>query len=237
MPRITKLGFQRNQKRVNVHLDGQFSFGLNTAVALKNGLKKGQELSHETIKRLLISSWQEELYEQVLQFLGIRPRSRKEVGDYLKRRFAKLKGRQKLTIFRFKEEFEDVKRTLIDKTIARLEINQLLDDEGFARWFVGQRLRLKPKGKQVLRLELRQKGIEPGIIQAILADDAIYSGKQEQAAAYQVAEKALRQLQGLVEDKSQQRFTLKRRLYQRLASRGFPFELVKSVVDDLLSLK
>lgn len=236
MPRITKLGFQRNQKRVNVHLDGRFGFGLATVVALKNNLKKGQELSHEAIKQLLISSWQEELYDQVLQFLGIRPRSRKEAADYLKRRLAIFKQRQKLAVFQFKEEFEDEKRTLIDKTIARLETNQLLDDEGFARWFVRQRLRLRPKGKQLLKLELRQKGIEPGIIQTVLADEAVYSGTQEQAVAYQVAEKALRQLEGLVKDKDRS-FTLKRRLYQRLSSRGFPFELVKRVVDDLLSLQ
>lgn len=237
MPVITRLSFQRNQKRVNVHLDGQFSFGLNTVVALKSNLKKGQELSQKAIERLLITSWREELYNQVLQFLGIRPRSRKEVSDYLKRRLTKLKQRQKLAIFQFKEEFDDAKRTLIDKTITRLEANQLLDDKEFAHWFVQQRLRLKPKGKQVLKLELRQKGIEPEIIQAVLADEAAYSDKQERTAAYQVAEKALRQLEGLVKDKSRDRFTLKRRLYQRLVSRGFAFETVKAVVDDLLAVK
>ncbi|EKE12324.1 MAG: hypothetical protein ACD_13C00244G0001, partial [uncultured bacterium] len=134
-------------------------------------------------------------------------------------------------------EFADARETLIDETLKRLEKNNLVNDQEFARWFVAQRLQFKPKGKKVLGLELRQKGIDPATVKDVLADDQLYSADQEREVAYLIARKALRQLQGLINHDRTDQLTIKRRLYQRLASRGFPFELVKSVVDDLLSLK
>jgi len=235
MPVITKLGFQKNQKRVNVHLDGQFAFGLATAVVLKKTLKTKQRLSHNEIKKLLIFSWQEELYEQVLYYLSLRPRSRKEIADYVKRRFAKLKKNQKLPFFEHQEVVLDTRGTLIDETVARLEKNDLLNDEDFARWFVDQRVRLKPKGKKALSLELRQKGVDKEIISQVLADENLYPLDKEKEAAYQVGRKAFNQLQSLLTNGKKDMITLRRRLYQRLASRGFSYDLVKTVVDDLLT--
>ena len=47
----------------------------------------------------------------------------------------------------------------IDHAIDRLRAQRYVDDEAFARWWVEQRERFKPRGDRALRTELAQKGV------------------------------------------------------------------------------
>jgi len=237
MPIITKLGFQKNQKRVNLYLDGAFAFGLSTLVVLKRHLKVHQKLSALAVKKLMFASWQEELYEASLRFLGLRPRSQKEITDYLRHR--------KLKQYQFKGIKSGIDKTelaiagpaLIDKTIIRLKEKGFINDHEFCRWLIKQRIEHSPRGKRALRAELRQKGIGAEVIEEILTDDSLYPIEVEKNGVRQAAEKAWKQLIGGKSNlgKREDKITLKRRLYQRLASRGFPFNLIKEVVDELIN--
>jgi regulatory protein len=57
---------------------------------------------------------------------------------------------------------------LIDKALENLIQSGQLDDLQFSRWWVGQRTSFKPCGNKRLRFELRQKGIDRGIIEQAL---------------------------------------------------------------------
>jgi len=59
MSKITALkANKRNGKRVNLFLDGRFAFSVDTEVAVREGLKPGQELSDDQIRELTkISAW------------------------------------------------------------------------------------------------------------------------------------------------------------------------------------
>ena len=120
MPIITKLGFQKNQKRVNLYLDGAFAFGLSTLVVLKRHLKVHQKLSALAVKKLIFASWQEELYEASLRFLDLRPRSQKEITDYLRHRKLKQYQFKGIKSGIDKNEVVTVGSALIDKIIKRL---------------------------------------------------------------------------------------------------------------------
>ena len=93
----------------------------------------------------------EKYLQKALKFISIRPRSQKEILDYLKR---KIPRNLKL-------------RNLVLKNLERLD---LVDDQAFVLWWLDQRNTFRPKGKRALLQELRQKGIERELVENSLAD-------------------------------------------------------------------
>jgi len=98
-----------------------------------------------------VNDKKEKYLQKVLRFISIRPRSQKEIQDYLKR---KITRNLKL-------------RDLVYKSLEELN---LVDDRTFVSWWLDQRNYFKPKGKRVLIKELRQKGIDKELIEELLAD-------------------------------------------------------------------
>jgi regulatory protein len=96
-------------------------------------------------------STNDKAYVLSLKYLKYRPRSRAEIRDYLKNK-----------------NFSDKS---ILQAIRKLETEGWIDDGKFARLWVENRRRLKPKGAFALRIELKRKGIDDEIISAALLDD------------------------------------------------------------------
>ena len=109
MPTITSIKAQKNQKRVNINLDGSFGFGLDLENFMKLQLKVNQELTQEEINEIIKKGELQKSFDKTLRFVMTRPRSLKEVKDY----------------FRRKEIDKSLHETIIDK-LVRLE---LLDDQ------------------------------------------------------------------------------------------------------------
>jgi len=167
---ITSLELQqKNKERVNVFLDGQYSFSLSLMQAAK--LKKGQSLSDQEIDHLLVEDERVRAYERALTYLSYRPRSRTEVERYLLR-----KGWSELTV---------------REVIARLEQENLLDDREFAHFWVENRERFRPRGRMALRREMLNKGLDQEIIEETLR------GLDEEESAYSIAYARARHEAGL----------------------------------------
>jgi regulatory protein len=165
---ITALKAQRkNPNRINVYLDGEYSFGLARIVAA--WLKIGQILNAEDIERLKQQDTFEVAYQRSLRFLSYRPRSETEM-------------RRKLN----EQGFE---AAVLDATIQRLKENGLLGDEKFAQDWVENRSAFRPRSKRLLALELRQKGVAEEEIQKALAET-----EDENSLAYQTAAAYARRL-------------------------------------------
>jgi regulatory protein len=196
--RITALKYQkRNQNRVSVYLDGRFAFGLPAIVAAS--LKVGQVLSDEEIEALEKEGSAEAAYSQALNYLSYRPRSKGEIVTYLRKR--------------------DHSESRIEVVTEKLERAGLLDDEAFARYWVENRERFRPRGLRGLRYELRLKGVSDKIIdQAIASVDASES-------AYRAASRKARQLS------QANRQTFYRKLVNYLARRGFSYGVAREVTD------
>ncbi len=150
MPVITAIKPQRNNKRVNIYLDNKFGFGLDLENFLKLGLKVEQELSEEEIENIVKKSEFQKTSDKLLKFASLRPRSKKEITDWLKR----------------KKVHESLDKELFNR-LKRLE---LIDDIKFAQWWVDQRNEFKPRGKRALEAELRIKGIKKEVIESTLSD-------------------------------------------------------------------
>ncbi len=66
---------------------------------------------------------------------------------------------------------------LVEGAIARMIELGMLDDEAFARAWVESRDRARPRGERAIRTELGQKGVDRGVI------DAVLEGRREDASA------------------------------------------------------
>jgi regulatory protein len=195
--KVTSLEQQRRAKdRVNVYLDGEFAFGLAAFVAAR--LRPGTWLTDEEIAQLRAEDSLEVAHGRALDYLSYRPRSEAEMRDYLT-----------------DKDFPD---TVVEETIARLGRAGLVDDREFARYWCDNRARFRPRGKRMLRYELRQKGVpSSAIVEALESYD-------ESAAMEKVAAEQARRLQHLPPDLA------RRRLSERLARRGFSYELIRDTL-------
>jgi regulatory protein len=151
VPQITALKEQANNpNRVNLYLDGRFCVGLSYQLVIDLKLVVGQQLSPPEIKSLQKESGQEKLLNQAYRYLSYRPRSEKEVSDYLLSKEASLPQ--------------------IDLIITKLKEQDYLNDEEFALWWLEQRQKFKPRGRLALSVELTVKGIDKKIIDEILSN-------------------------------------------------------------------
>ena len=201
--KITALKVQkRNPNRVNVYLDGEFAFGLARVVAA--WLQVGQVLTGEKIAALQAQDTREVAYQKALQLIALRPRSSVEVQQRLVR-----------------HGFDDV---IIADTLARLQENRLLDDAAFARLWVENRSTFRPRGRRMLALELRQKGIAAEAI-----DDALDETTDEHSLALQAAGRYARRLQDLDWP------SFRTRLAAFLGRRGFDYQTTAVVVRQVWS--
>lgn len=110
---------------------------------------------------------------------------------------------------------------VIEQTVVQLQDVGLLDDEAFARYWVEQREAFKPRSHLALRQELQQKGVNRAIIEAALRD------VDQTAAAQRAAEKQARRYTHLTEDE------FRNKLGGFLQRRGFHYEIIKQVIDEL----
>jgi len=195
---ITALESQkRNNERVNVYLDGEYAFAVTLVVAA--GLQRGQLLSDDEIEALKAQDERTKAYNRAISFLGFRPRSEAEMEIYLHK-----KG---------------VSSEVIVETIERLKRQDYIDDAAFARAWIRDRGRLKPRGRRALHYELAQKGIGREVIDTALAD------LDEDELAWRAIEGKLRQWQHLSEA------DLRKKAMGHLSRRGFNYEVSRQAVD------
>ena len=140
-------------------------------------------------------------------FLKFRPRSEKEIRDYLYKKVAKTHWSR-----------EDA-----DKIIENLKEQELIDDGKFVEWFIRQRMTLKPKGERVLRRELLQKGIDEELIDKYFSQNVV----DEEALARQILEVRWPRFKNL---DSRKRFE---KAVSFLGRRGFGFDVIKKTIEDL----
>ncbi len=203
--------------RLHVHLDdGSFlEVALEALERLRLGA--GDVLTAGTRRRLEEEDLRWRLREAALRLLSYRARSRAELRRRLRRKgFAP--GR-------------------IDECLDDLEKRGFLDDEAMAAAFVRDRLRHRPRGRDRLISELREKGVPfrlaARVVERVLED----AGRTERDLALEVAEKWLRsQNPQTLSDLTRapghtRRERARRRLYGYLSRRGFRGEALRAAME------
>ncbi len=141
-------------------------------------------------------------YQVAVTLLAARSRSRSEVEEKLRE-----KG------FPFSE---------VAGVVSRLTDQGYLDDERFARGWAASRVARQAIGAYRLHHELVARGVDAGVVARTIAD--VYATRDERDVAYSAAQKKWRTLRGL------SREVKRRRLAGHLARRGFPADVIASVL-------
>ncbi len=201
---ITKIEQQKSHRnRVSVFLDGEFAFGLHQNLLVDFDLFRGKKLTDEVIEAIQRAEERYAAKERAFRWLSFRSRSRKEIE-------------QKLRQAKFGEE-------TIQFTLQELERLRFLDDSGFARLFVHDRLLRHPMGRRLLEKELRQKGITPEIIAETLSE--AYRDVSEADMAVQLLRKKEAQWFRLNPKKAREKAV------RFLSGRGFDWETIQDALD------
>lgn len=199
--RITALKEQKRKKdRVNVYLDGEYAFSLGAQLAAE--LQEGSFLSAEQLHLFQRRDSFARAYWKALDYLAYRPRSRRELSDYL--------GGKRLP------------QGIIEEVLEGLDREGLIDDMAFARYWVENRERFRPRSRAMLSYELRRKGLDEEVISEALADV-----DEEESAQRAALQRALRYLH--LDEGS-----FRQKMGQFLRRRGFNYQVIREVVDSLL---
>jgi len=142
----------------------------------------------------------------VLRFLSYRGRSEKEVREYLKKKQAP-------------EE-------IIEKIIARCMEYGFVNDEKFAKDWTASRAKFRGKSKRIIKMELLQKGVGRELVEKTMSEG---EGKKidDEKQARMLAEKRMERLRGLPREE------IFRKLAGFLGRRGFDYEVIKRVIDEV----
>lgn len=142
-----------------------------------------------------------------LKFFSFRPRSKKEIVDYLHKKKAS--------------------KQIEEKILAFLQEQKFLDDIAFAKWWIEQRTGRKPKGKRLIELELKQKGVSKDTIDKTIYDLG-FTIERETENAKRIVEKYLPRYKAL---SIQEKYG---KLGQVLARRGFSYDVIRKSIDEVL---
>ena len=186
-------------ERVNVFVNGRFSFALDADLARRHDLRPGIRLDADQLSQLLAEDGDARAYARALHFLGYRIRSAQEI-------------RARLAQGDWPDE-------VIERVLARLQDEHLIDDAHFAAAWVEHRSLSRPRGARALKQELRGKGVGREEIEAALPDD-----EQEIENAVAAVQARLRLWTKLGERERQ------KKIIEFLQRRGFNFSTARAAL-------
>jgi regulatory protein len=207
--RITRLEpDRRDPERTRVFVDGVERCSLATELVLSSSLRVGEPVSEAALDALLGDDEPFRARAAALSLLAVRQRSRAEL-----RRRLRAKG---------------FGAAVVEACLERLESLRLVDDAAFAGAFARDRIRFRPQGAQRTVRELRGRGVDEDTALEAVREARTEEGAGEADLARQAAAKWRRRAGEAPE-------SARRRLYGFLARRGFDPEVVREVVEEVLS--
>lgn len=211
MPVITALKVQKRRPSVNIYIDGSYYCSLSLDEVVLKGYRKGQSITLEELSLVKDQSLYDYLYRSVQNFLSFRPRSHREISDYLKRKAAK------------KDPATIDHQPVISRLLAKLSTLDLINDSAFAAWFISQRLTHRPKGPIALISELVKKGVPLPLAKASVSASLSSSTQLELLARDALSRKSAWQKLPPEE--------YRRKAMAFLSRRGFSYDTIRRVVD------
>lgn len=187
---------KRDPSRYNIFIDGAYAFALPMQDILYFKLKEGQGAAEETIDFIRKNLIYIKAQDTALHFIGYKMRTVQEI-------------RRKLA------EKEFAKET-IEEVIAFLEKYGYADDREYCRKYIREKLRMKPKSGYALKIELKQRGISPRIIDEVMGEMEM----DEAGDAFRWLEKKSR---GQWPPENEKK---KKQLYDFLLRKGYSYDII-----------
>ncbi|MEJ2539602.1 MAG: regulatory protein RecX [Gemmatimonadota bacterium] len=206
-------------QRARLTLEDGTEVELDTETVLAENLRRGDPVDAQLRARLVEAGTRWRIREAALNLLSHRARSRRELEDRLRRK--------------------DFPPALVQPILDDFEDRGWIDDAAFARSWIRDRLRLRPRGRRALLSELRRKGVSATVANAALEEAFGDPGVSEREIAWTLAKAWLRrQPGGLAEallrggyDPDAEK--ARRRFQGHLARRGLPGGVIRETLERL----
>lgn len=191
----------KNPTRCNIYLDNSFYCGLELETVMRHRLKIGASVSPEDLDEIQAESETMRALDKALNFISRSQKTKKQVADYLES-----KGYLEKTI-----------EAVLDKMSAYKFVN----DQNYAKDYA--KSASKNKGKRLISLELKRKGVSDEDMGEALND---IDGETETEAATKIAEKYLKS-----KEKTRENAV---KCYKYLLSKGFDYDTAKAAADKII---
>ena len=204
---ITKIRRLRGRRqRYSVHIDGVPTLELSDWTIGKHGLHTGDDIDEYTIDKIKSTETETQAKNNAINYLSYRQRSSKEILDHL-----------------IKKGFD---RECAENVTRQLQSAHMINDLEFAYAFVRDRLKRKPTGQALLRMQLIAKGITSSMADMVLAE--LISQQSQQASALQAAKRKMQLAQYSKRNLDKEK--RKNRLLDFLLRRGFSYEIALKTI-------
>ncbi len=204
MNKITKIETQKkNKNRVSIFIDEKYALGIYYQTLMKFDLSVGMVIDEVLKNKIIIEDEYSKAFNDALHYLSYRNRTKFEIREKLR-----------------EKEYTNI---TIDQVIKELVQLNYVDDQGFAKEYIG--FKIKKMGKRKIRYKLEALGIDALVIdQELMA----YTNADEYKAAYKIASKKNDCYNSI---SYQKRYN---RLSGLLNRRGFSYDVTKDVLSEIL---
>lgn len=194
----------RNTQKIAIYVDSKYTFSVLESILVDENLYIDREITEEDLDRIRDLSESLELKYKLINLISRRPRSEKEIQQYL--------TKQNI-------------RNNSEKIIKILKDDGYIDDTKFAKWWIDQRVAFKNKSINEIRSELLGKGISSDIIEAAIGDVELSDGEIKSIKL--LAEKKKR----LLVHKNLTTEQFNEKIIQYLLRKGFRWELIQKALE------
>jgi regulatory protein len=207
MPTVTRISEQKRRKnRRNVYIDGVFGFACNVNVVAKFRLREGMQLTGDELNKIRAGEVRQEAFDTAMKSLERRMHSRAELVRKL--------------------SAKEYDASTIEAVLDDLERLGYVNDAKFAASKAESAAKHRHHGRRRAAVELIKKGVTGDTLRRALDD--VYDTHDSLAVARELARKKAPSLLKL------DPVVARRRLAGMLLRRGFEYDVVRPVIDDVL---
>ncbi len=136
---------KRGRHRYNIFLNEEYAFSVHEDILIKHRLNKGEAIHPQEIESIMLDEERNMAYIKAISMIGRRPHSLSEVKRKLKE-----KGIRRCQ--------------LLNGHVRSLVQQNYINDEEFAKMWTDNRIISQRKGRNLIRQELQQKGIDKELV-------------------------------------------------------------------------
>lgn len=186
---------KKGNNTYKIYLENDKSINVYEDVILKHNLLYKKEIDLSLLEKIDNDNSKEDIYNKCVKYISVRIRSTYEIKEYLKRK-----------------QIED---SLIEITIDKLQKNNLLNDETFAKAFINDKMNFTTMGPYRIEQELKKHKIDSNIIYKYLSniDDNMINNKIN------------KQITKLMKS-SRKKQNLRNKIYTNLLTLGYSNEMI-----------
>ena len=192
---------KKGNNNYKVYLSNGKTYLINEDVILKYKLLYKKEIDESLLSEIIKDNNNYDIYNKCVNYIGIRIRSISEIREFMQR-----KG---------------VEADIIEKTIARLLNQKLLNDDAFAKAYINDKIKFSSLGPYRIAADLKKQHI----------DDITINKYLDEITDKFLYDKITKQINKLIKS-NHQKPNLKAKIYNNLINAGYDASMVIDIINE-----